>query len=643
MVAAGDCDVATLDRALTELGLRPNALDAAEAAGLVRRAVAGYAFRHPVLRAVVYRDADPGERRDAHRALARSVTVGDPRAAWHLAAAAAGPDESVAAALERAADDLAPRASFAEASLAYARAADLSPNHERRVSRLIRAAQAAVLAGRVDAATTFGARARDEACNAMQRAQAQQVLGQVWTGWSTLPIAEHAALLELEAERVADAHGDQASAMLVDAAFAANAIGDLGRSARLAARAAALAARSGDEARVQETGMIVAYTRLETLADVIDMESLQSLIADLDGTHLRATQYGTLIDRALVHLDRHEQFAATISQRVADARAAAAIFPLAILLVVRSEGEFQTGRWRLADADVAEALALVPATSLLSAYLHAYSARNDGVRGRTATCRVEIERALAVAKPADAAGILHVTAAATAEDALAHGDFGTARAHFEHLADLQRDAAVGNPVFLNWQPGLLECCVKLGDRTAAERVAGELQLAAERLPTPTLLAYAAEAQARLAVGAGFEPLFEEALEHHAAGGRRFMRARTHLAYGERLRRERRRRKAREQLRKAIAIFDELLAEPWAERARRELRATGETVSRRTEDVRDRLTAHELQVARLARHGHSNRDIAVSLFISPKTVEKHITSIYRKLGIASRHELWELWR
>ena len=519
----------------------------------------------------------------------------------------------MAAALEKAAGLGWPGSTSAEASLAYARAADLSVDRARRVDRLVRAAYAAMVEGRVDAAITLAERARDEAVEPLQRAQAQHVLGQLGSGWAQRPIVEAIALLEREAELVARAHPDQAATMLADAAFAANNLGDLCRATQLAERAAELAEQSGDAARILETNLIVACNRVETGEDFVDVDHFVRHIGEIAVGQLGASQYGTLIDLTLVHLDEHDRFSEAINERIAQARAAAALFPLAILLAVRCEGEWATGLWRLTEADAAEAIALLPEGSLLRGFIFTAIARVSAARGKSEACRDAVARALAVANQGDVAGIRHYTTLAAAEEALALGDFELARESFERLATLQAAACVRNPTFLNWRPGLVECCVKLGDTRAAAREAAVLDEAAERLPIPTLRAYAADARARLTHGEGYEPLFEQALALHVQGGRRFMRARTLLAYGERLRRERRRRDARAPLREAVVLFDELPAQPWAERARQELRATGETVRGRTDDARDGLTPIELQIARLIRQGNSNRDIAVSLF------------------------------
>jgi DNA-binding NarL/FixJ family response regulator len=155
---------------------------------------------------------------------------------------------------------------------------------------------------------------------------------------------------------------------------------------------------------------------------------------------------------------------------------------------------------------------------------------------------------------------------------------------------------------------------------------------------PWISALAARCRGLLSGGDEAERWFLEALRLHAQGNHPFDRARTELVYGEFLRRERRRIDAREQLRSALAGFEQFRAEPWTERARTELRATGETARKRDPSTIDQLTPQELQIAQLVGEGLSNKDIAAQLFLSPRTVEYHLRKVFTKLGIASRSEL-----
>jgi DNA-binding CsgD family transcriptional regulator len=188
----------------------------------------------------------------------------------------------------------------------------------------------------------------------------------------------------------------------------------------------------------------------------------------------------------------------------------------------------------------------------------------------------------------------------------------------------------------------IEAAVRAGDVATARDWLGDYEAWAESAGAAWARAVALHGRALLAEdGEESERLFEAALERHAEAARPFERARTELAFGEFLRRARRRREAREHLRAAVDGFEALGAELWAERARVELRASGQTARRRVADTRDQLTEQELQIAHFVAQGLSNREVAAQLFLSPRTIAAHLRSIFRKLGITSRTELARL--
>jgi DNA-binding CsgD family transcriptional regulator len=195
-----------------------------------------------------------------------------------------------------------------------------------------------------------------------------------------------------------------------------------------------------------------------------------------------------------------------------------------------------------------------------------------------------------------------------------------------------------NPLLTNTLLGVVETGVLVGQIDVARTHQESLESATAALDAPSLHAFAAHGRGLLASDDSYRGAFDEALEWHERGGSRFDHARTQLAYGERLRRERHRIESRRLLRAAIDSFDEIGSPPWAERARRELQATGEVTHPRVASSRDLLTPQELQVARLASEGLSNNEIATRLFLSPRTVEKHLTSAFRKLDVSSRRGL-----
>jgi len=205
-------------------------------------------------------------------------------------------------------------------------------------------------------------------------------------------------------------------------------------------------------------------------------------------------------------------------------------------------------------------------------------------------------------------------------------------------------ASLGNPLLLRDTPAnatapeLVEALIRTGDTDGAAAILDSFADEAERIGQPYPRAIALRCQGLLAPEDSYEKQFLRALELHAMDGNIFATARTRLAYGERLRRSGRRVDAREQLNQAITVFDRLDAAPWSTRARSELRATGERVSPRSPASNEELTPQERQVALLAAEGKTNREIGTQLFLSPKTIEWHLSHVYRKLGITSRGKL-----
>jgi DNA-binding CsgD family transcriptional regulator len=199
-------------------------------------------------------------------------------------------------------------------------------------------------------------------------------------------------------------------------------------------------------------------------------------------------------------------------------------------------------------------------------------------------------------------------------------------------------SSLANPIVVQWRPDLIEAYIRLDRRDEARASLERLEQEAEHSQLTWARAAAARCRGLLAEEGAYEEEFQAALALHDATPTPFERARTELCFGERLRRTGQRVEARTWLRKALDTFESLGAEPWAERARSELRASGETARRRDTAASDQLTAQELQVAMIVAGGATNREAAAALFLSPKTIEFHLGHIYRKLGLRSRAQL-----
>jgi DNA-binding NarL/FixJ family response regulator len=323
---------------------------------------------------------------------------------------------------------------------------------------------------------------------------------------------------------------------------------------------------------------------------------------------------------------------------VAVARDSRAVDTLVFVLENVVNSAMLAGRYQI-EAEATEGLRLAREAGLTNpAIAHlAALAWLAGLQGRDRDCRVYAAEAIAAARMS---GLANANTAA--EWGLALLDLGNGRPEdaADRLAGLRTaPRGVAHPLLvLTSTPDLVEAQVRAGRDEDARMAFTPLDAFAQPGAPPWISALAARCRGLLSGGGEAERWFLEALRLHAQGNHPFDRARTELVYGEFLRRERRRIDAREQLRSALAGFEQFRAEPWAERARTELRATGETARKRDPSTIDQLTPQELQIAQLVGEGLSNKDIAAQLFLSPRTVEYHLRKVFTKLGIASRSEL-----
>ncbi len=652
LLAAADdsADPKVLVRSADRLGLDLQTLEVAEEANLLRVQSGTVAFRHPLVRSAVYQSATVAERRTAHRTLA-AVLDGEgshDRRAWHLAAAALGPDERVAAELERSAGRAEQRAGYAAAATALERAAELSPDEKERSRRLVAAADAAWLAGQVDRTRALLDSSAPLAAASVVRARHAYVRGRLEVTAGAEEVGYR--LLVEGAEAIASEHPDMAASMLLEATQGPWLASDLGRVSQIARRVARL---PGEHSR-QGAGLIQFATGAELFlagdlrpALVVMREVLGRAAASSDDRALIMAGVGALVladDATVLEL-------ATRAVTRARTRSLTGWLPLALMVLAIVEA--LTGRYTAAVADAWEGLRLARETGQRFPLRQCESvlAFVAAVQGDEAACREHASTALGV-------GVEPRMGPATggAVWALALLDLGLGRpqqALEGLLPATTRAPGIGHPVMALHSAGdLVEAAVR-ADQPEVGRAAlvgtgtspGFASWAAETAQ-PWALAVAARCRALLAWSddsADPEPHFAAALRLHRHGSRPFELARTELAYGEWLRRVRRRRsQARVHLRAALDVFDRLGATPWSQRARLELRASGETARPRPAAVPpERLTPQELQVARLAAQGGSNRAIAAQLFLSPRTVGYHLHNVFTKLGISSRAELIRL--
>ena len=635
VLAAAD-DSAELGAVLSaaeRLGLPRDALDHAERAGLIDTHGERVLFRHPLVRSAVYRAATSGERRAVHDALA--AVLDDDRRAWHRAAAATAPDEEAAAELERTADRAHTRGGPAAAARALERAAELGAT--RRGERLLAAADAAVTAGRMQHALSLLARADQALEDPLSRAHAARIRGELEIV-SGRPGTSHGAIVA--AAQVVAPHDRGAAFDLLGLALEAAAMsGYPERMLEVSEIAAGLEPDAGSERQAVASLLQAGFGRLlrgdpEGAAPCFDEALTRAQALDDPRKVLWAAAGGIFIGdraRALRSLDR----------AVAMARERASVSFLPHILGLRANLALWDGRLPEAAADADEAARLaedigaenaraLPLTSL--AWL-------TGLRGDEAECRRLADEVLELAIDRGLALPAASGTWALAQLDLALGRWEEALVRLLALEEIR--PGFGHPmvpIMTSWDR--VEAAVRCGRADVAEQSIERFAGWTAAAPTGWATVVLEDCRALAALPDEAEPHFETALEQIAAA-RPLDRARVHLHYGEHLRRERRRIDARGHLRAALEGFERIGAVPWAERARRELRATGETARKRNISPLAELTPQELQVARLVGEGATNKAVASQLFVSPKTVEYHLRKVFAKLGIASRSELFRL--
>jgi DNA-binding CsgD family transcriptional regulator len=626
LVAAGDPgDADTLWHALAAAELDGDPLAEAEQAGLLLPG--GLVFCHPLARSAVYQSVRPADRRAAHAALAAATAEPD-RRAWHLSASTDRPNEAVASALEDAASAARRRGGTAAEARALARAADLTAPTELRTRRLLNAAFAAEAAGWFDQAESMLAQVGELTQDAELRAQA--VARRSYLLFDRGEFDRAYALAVKEAENAAA--GAAASPATSGAIRILWRRLDLPNALAMADRARR--AGEGSEPNL-DLDTVVAWT-WSLAGRVEEARALARASMELTdpGTWL-AIDFGTV----LLYVEDYPAARDALEQVVERLREAEAPGILSYALDQLAKLETRVGNLTRAYALELESLQLTEPLGNdvgLAASL-AWLGLLESMLGRPGG-RDHAARALAIAERLHDPWNIVRARGVLGMDALAHGDPAGAVDWLQPAAALAADGGVGHPNYLRLDADLIESLTRLGRRELSEQHLRRLERQAQSTGSPWGRAAAARCRAFLSADGALEEAFETALLLHAHEPSAFEQARTELCFGERLRRAGRRRGAREQLRSALETFELLGARPWAERARVELRATGEHLRARDPTAEEQLTPHELQITLLVAEGLTNHDVAARLFLSPKTVEFHLTRIYRKLEVHSRAEL-----
>jgi DNA-binding CsgD family transcriptional regulator len=636
---SGEADVVL--SAAGALGIPPATLLDAEGSGLIVGEGNTLVFRHPILRSAIYQAASLPQRQAAHRALV-DILEGEPNAdrrAWHRAALVLAPDDEVADELERTAERARSRSGHAAAHRALRRAAELTSSNERRARRLASAARAAWNAGRPDEATALlRATEAETEMDADTYAELRHIQGEIELSCGT-PL-HGATLLREGVDRVARSDPRKALQMLLDMAMCANFAGDLGVMSEAGRRAAALPiGESEPEAPLVDLIADVTAT-LQGNDPGVRARLLQTLDHLADVTEPRWLVWAGAAANRSGDQGRDEAFC---RRAEAIARQTTAVGTLAQVLQRIAWRDLSYGRVAAASIHSAEGLQLALETGLTnSACFHrSILAWAAAVRGDEETCTSLAEQALATALEH---GLGPQSSIAQWALGLLHLGLGRWEAAATQLEAVSSPApGSGHSFVALWTlPDLVEAAVRAGRRDVAESAATRFAGYAPEGAPDSELALAARCRALVTRHSeAKERLLSEALILHEGDPRPFGRARTLLLLGEHLRRERRRVEARSQLRTATELFERLGATPWEERARAELRATGETARKRAPSTLTQLTPQQLHIVRLVAEGATNKEVAAQLFLSPRTVDHHLRNVFTKLGIASRAELIRL--
>ncbi len=602
-------------------------LEAAEQAKLVTVNGAAVAFRHPLIRAAAYQNMPLTSRLAVRRALAEVLDGGEhaDRRAWHLAAATTTPDEDVARELELAAERARTRSGFAAMAAAYERAAELTPDTAKRSVRLAAAAVAASDAGQPTRAGSLADRASEEIQDPLALAHLIQV--RAHREFEQGSQAAAGELIITGAERVARLDAERAAYLIVEAVRCGWYAGDPGL-AEQAARLLRALPKIGSPLVSGALGLAALVNG--DLKDAVTLMQELVLAPDLSALQVPGMLF---MAQLCAPIGRYGQGEAAAARVEAECRAHDMGGWLTTAVETRLQAQMLLGRYREAATKLEE---IIPVIGDLgqrngAVALTALLALACGELGDEQGCRTA---AAAVFEQAGMRGLR--TAEAVAMAGLGRLELALGRPKAS-LGILERISAANAPVSVFFAPDRIEAAVKVREPERAREPLAYYMNWASSVGVPSADAVVLRCRALVE---NDEDLYEEAMRAHEQGEQPHEQARTRLLYGEWLRRARKRAAARAQLRAALETFDRLGMVLWAERARAELRATGDVPAapRQADDPLSVLTAQERQVVRLAAAGASNRDIAAQLYLSPRTVGYHLYKAFPKLGISSRAEL-----
>ena len=628
-------DRALVWRAAGLLGIPVQAGTPAVEGGLIEFA-GQVRFRRPLVRSAVYRSASCSDRQQMHAALAEVTDLRtDPdRRAWHRAQAAAGPDEDVAAELERSAGRAQARGGLAAAAAFLGRSVALTVDPARHAERILAAAQANLQAGAFGKALELLATAETGPLDDFAGARVDLLRGQILFA-SGLGSDAPAVLLKA-AKRLEPLNVDLARETYLRAWMAAMFAGRLAGAGDLlevcrAARALPPPAEPPRTLDLVLDGLALIVTDGPAAAG----PTLRRAVSAFVSAHItpeEALGWGWAAQAAVSALWDDNAWRAVLARQVRLARDVGALDQLPAMLGALGTASAWSGDFAAAAALSAEADTICEATGRHPAPFT--SMMLAALRGRRAEAVPLVKATIAEAE----AGVQGIAAAyAHWTASILYNGLG----RYQEALTAARQASEDTTALhiSMWAlPELVEAGTRSGNMHLAAGAAERLAEFTQAGGTDFGLGIQARSRALVSESRTADELYREAIERLRRTQLRPELARAHLLYGEWLRRENRRVDAREQLRTAHEMLAAIGMEAFAERARKELQATGENVRKRTVDTRDDLTAQERQITRLARDGLSNPEISVRLFLSSRTVEWHLRNVFTKLGIRSRREL-----
>ena len=594
-------------------------------------------FRHPLVRSAIYRAGSLGDRQRVHQALADASDpeVDADRRAWHRALAAQGPDEEVAADLERSAGRAQTRGGIAAAAAFLERAAALTVDPAHRGRRTLAAAQAKHGAGAPESALALLAGAEAGPLDELQRAQADLLRAQIT--FTSKHGSDAPPLLLRAAKQLEPLDATLARETYLEALMAVQFAGPLADGAALEVAEAARTAPTSPSPRAPDLlldGLALMITEGHNTAAPLLKRALDAFRND-DPVANGGFRWLWLAEEAAIELWDHDTWHELAAREVQMVRDAGALTALPLALTASVIAQIFAGELAAAASSIEEVRVATEATGTELAPFG--SLVLAAWRGREADLAGLVEATLKEVVPHGEGGGLSLSTAQWA-NALLHnglGQYESALAAAQQVAEPSKrlDAT------FNWVlPELIEAAARSGQAELAHDALQQLSETTRAGGTDWGLGLEARSRALLSEGHSAERLYREAIGRLGRTRLRGEHARAHLLHGEWLRREGRRKDARAQLRTAHRMFTEMGMEAFAERAGHELQATGETVRKRRAETRDDLTAQERQIAQLARDGLSNPEIGARLFLSPCTVEWHLRKVFAKLGISSRREL-----